>query len=756
MELFSDAAHFASFGINGAINGALGFVNNALSIAQDLYNMTAGLCLGKASGWALSQSANLALQGLHLPALNLQIDGFLKNFALAPFHLDGVLRMPHLWRFECRALKEGLRKVFTSAGEVKSRLDDFRRGSASGAMPGSLLYASYGEDPLPPGEDYLWELPMRAAARMGSPYAVTIRDYIINPDPSRDSMTATLPALIYAAEPRIGRLVQILLAFQKIMERCHALTLSEMVDLKRRASQVVEQARLNYTKVGGVERLVSNVVNNRQTYAQQKVLVDLLQLWDLLVVDLISVVDADLRQLVTDVLEPRSRVLALGESSATILGDAPDYLDVFGEHTGPEVAYALSAYAGLVRVQTILGDPTIDQGVALKRAAPILATSYEHMKEVTFGGPHTAYVGALAEGAAAGNPEAMYMGAMGPAMQAVQKLVDHQHKSLSASTEMMAQQRGVRSFEIRESSNEIDPFKENNDTQSYLAGALDRQSEALKTIVTKALPSVSGIASAIKNEGVSEMVAGREAVVDATVKEMANALTSTTINKTTGTRLNQQYEGSVNHAKFMLNQAGTSIAHEAPVIRSTARLKVLQAKTMLTEADVHDTRARWKYQVVEDSYGVATTDWHIMAKGRAVLSANEAYYFGQQGTTMADKKKVLFAIPKGQLGPIPIPGTKAMARMTDAGVIEITADTKIVLMVGTKSLTITNDRIDMNPLIPPIITPETVQVKFVAHAGLARVTDKAAGKLPSKGSRNPVPCAAPTKDPTDPLSALLN
>jgi hypothetical protein len=625
-------------------------------------------------------------------------------------------------------------------------------------MPGSLLYASYGEDPLPPGEDYLWELPMRASARMGSPYAATIRDFIINPDPSRDGMIGTLPALIYAAEPRIGRLVQVLLAFQKIIERCHALTLTQMADLRRRTSQVggafvhfVEQVRADYTKLGGVANLVSNVINNRVTHAQQKVLIDLFELWDLLVVDLGVVIDNDLRQLVIDILEPRTRVLASGEHAATLMSDAPEYLDVFGEHVGPEIAYALSAYAGLVRVQTILGDPTIDEGIALKRAAPILATSYEHMREVTFGGPHTAYVGALAEGAANGNPEEMYMGAMGPAMQAVQKLVDHQHKSLSASNEMMAQQRGVRSFEIRESSNEIDPTKENNDTQSFLAGALDRQSEALKTIITKAIPSVSGIAHAAKNEGMSDMLAGRDAVVESTVKEMANALTSTTINKTTGTKLNQQYEGAVNHAKFMLNQAGTSIAHEAPLIRSTARMQVLQAKTLLTEADVHDTRARWKYQVIEDSYGVATTDWHIMAKGKAILSADEAWYFGQSGTTMADKKHVVMAIPKGQLGPLVLPGTKAMVRMNDAGIIEVTADTKIILMVGTKSLSISADRIDMNPLIPPIITPETVQIRFVAHAGLDRVTDKAAGKLPSKGARNPVPCAAPTRDPTDPL-----
>lgn len=721
---------------NQPTGGGLGaFIGNAVKLGQDLFNAVGCQCLLGAALDSLSRAASLVAQGLGLPALGMQLDGMLRMGLLNPFNMDGLNQLLHGWRFDC-GLKHNPPPAIVKPARVKEALKK-ASNCPTGAMPGNLLYAAYGDDPAP--ADMVSRAPVAIAARVGSPYTSEIAKFVSDPDSRYDGMADALPSYYQAADPRLAALLKALLAFQEVVEFIKSLLIIEVKDLEKNETQVggslvdfVQTIRAQAGRLGDSKKIAVNFTNNRMTNEQQALLAQLGGLWDGLVVDLTVINNANRRDVVRRITEPRD-VLG-GERLADLVANAPDALDNFGGHVGPELAYAASNQAIMTRSLLLIekGDPQRETET-VNRIAQMAAVATQHAEEVTYGDAQNDYMKALAS-IDTGLAADMVVVGMPAAVAATKKQVGHQQQTMAAATEMLAQARGSTTVGVGESANDIDHVKENNDTQAYLSGAIQHQHETIKKILTKSVPSVGGSAKLIKDAGISTKPDARAAHVERLIKETSNALASTTLVKTTGVKLDQQSEGRVQQSKFTLMQAGSSIAFESPFIRTSARVLIQQGLMVMTEAESYDVRARWEHHLVEESIGFMTEDFYVTAKGQLTHAVKKAKYHGQEGTEIADLEEVVIDVGQGQ-AQIRVQGNQLLIRLGAACIVMNP-----------------NGRIDLNPSSKP--SPKPVTVQYTEAPSMETTPDKAAAVLPTKGARNPVPCAAPYAKPVDVLSAL--
>lgn len=797
LTLFSDAAHSANWVLNNTLvadfNKSVSQLNNGLSIATDLYNQSFGMCLGKQATWQLSQAADFNMQGLTIPSFGAQVDAMARMMVIHPFHLNGISRTHQSWRFDCHQLKSGAKEPVTSSSELMGRLNHLKESGGSGAMPGNLLHLAYGDDPyasLP--SNFMLLLPLLIALKLGSPFLAELQLYLNNPSAKYDSMTGDLPSMILAGDPRIAKLLKALQALQKVIQFCQQMPAVVLMDLEKNVTEVgsslvmfIKRVREDALKFKRVENLASDYISNRLSVNEQNLLTNLALMWDELAVDTSVIANENRKRIALEIIGPKKDVLAPGERLSTLMVYSTGYLNNFGGHMGAEVAPILALFMLFLRMLLLTDDPSVSETMLLSRSARMLEQSKEHTAEITNGGGYTQYVSMLASTAASGGglQDMVGQGMVG-AVTAVKDMTWNQHVGVAVSNEMMANHYGKKSSELQESANQINVTAENADTNAYVNGALSRHTEAIKGVVTKSLPSVGGLAKSAKETGVSEAPDARAQHVEGLIKEVSNALASTTISKATGARLNQQYEGSINQAKFILTQAGSSLTQEAPVLRNAGRLLVNQAQLVLTEGDALDFRGQWLYQLIDKSYGISTTDLHVFSKGLSVITSKKAHYFGQDETVMADNTKlsltagnasqlsldkegnaVLVAKTAGGNGSLKIApdGTVtttasnatgsagAQVVMKPNGEVTVTGSTKVTLVVGGSAIVIVDGKIDLNPSAAPSSTRSAaegvtnVDVKYMEAAPLQAVPDKKPAALHAKGARNPIPCAAPWK-----------
>jgi hypothetical protein len=725
----------------------LSFLDNALKLGNDLFNAVGGQCLFGGGADSLSRAAQLAAQGLGLPALGMQLDGMLRMAMLAPLNLaDGLHQLLHGWRFDC-GLKHDPVPPIHRPDQVRQSLSQVSR-CPTGAMPGNLMHAAYADDGEPAaGKSLVGHAPVAIAQRLGSPYAGEIAKFVTDPDPRYDSMVSSLPSYYQAGDPRYAQLLEVLLAFQQVYQAIIALkpgTIPRMVSHSTAFGgafvSFVRDLHESYlarpTVLGAPDQLASNFTNNRLTNDQHDTIVNWIGVWNNLGVDIVHVDTSDVltaeeKTLTHTVLDP---LQPFGSTDLrALVAAAPDILNNFGGHIGPEVAYAASNQAIMTRSLLLIEKNEGNEKETVNRISKMAKVGTEHAKEVTAGGAYTTYMQSLAN-VDSGSAMDMVHAGMPAAVTATQDLLDHQQKTMAAATEMLAQARGGTTVESAEEANDINHLKENTDTQAYLSGALEHQHDTIKSVLTKSVPSVAGAAKMLVDAEITDLPTARAAHVERIVKETANALASTTLAKTTGVKLDQQSEGHVHQSKFSLQQAGSSIAHEAPVVRQTARMLVHQAQHKLSEADAHDVRGQWLYHLIEKATGFMTGAWQLIVKNELIQTAKKAYYFGQEGTQVGDKTSIT----------LDVDGGKAQ--------IDVTGN-KLVIQLGAACIVMDpSGRIDLNPTSKP--SPRTVTNKHVDPPALDTTKDKAPAVLPTRGQRNPVPCAAPYSQPKDVLRKL--
>jgi hypothetical protein len=256
--------------------------------------------------------------------------------------------------------------------------------------------------------------------------------------------------------------------------------------------------------------------------------------------------------------------------------------------------------------------------------------------------------------------------------------------------------------------------------------------------------------------------------VERIIQEQATTNGMASLTKVTGTKLNQSFEGNVNQAKFMLNQAGHTMTFDAPYLHSKARTLVLQGSVTLHEADAYTIRSRWLKTVSRDLIGFATTDYAVAASGKLTQVADSAKHVSRKGMEISDALKIIQSVGGLPGNPVPTPPL-AQHRVEVAGImaddktfasgkiqltagvaIEMTGTTEVKIHVGACQISVTPVRIDLNPLvpIPPVpVVPTPVSFNYTEAPAMDTVPDKGVALLPSQKGRNPVPCAAPYHDP---------
>jgi hypothetical protein len=738
-------------------------LTNAANMAVDMAMAATGMCWAGSAMRVLANATGMLAQGLGRDALGMQIEGMLRMSVFHPLNIvNGLKRLAHSWRHECKIKLEFDGHLFPplpSLAQLKAKLRSALNGSCAASLPGNLMYAAYGDNEPPEGSRIIQQVPTRVAANLGvqNSDVQLISFYVTDPDKKYNNLTTSLPGIYQSGDPKLAEMRRGLQTLQDVLIYVDGLTLAELKLLAANQTAVggpvlafVKSVPGRKNQIGDFNNITSSFMNNRMTNAQMDALNAAAAAWDDLNPDLTVIENEEVRTIVSRIFSPRLAVLGFTRLS-TILSEGRANLDSYGGHIGPEIAYAAANQAAMTRCLLILNDDGHSDQQAFDQVVEIMVDASKNQKdELTYGGAMSAYIDDVAdaglelkENGGSVQPiesmNSMARAGLPDTIQAAKDFAETSHIITSTLNSMMAETRDMRAYDIGKAANDIKVTDKNADTQAYISGALNRQKEATKTILTTSLVNMSAAATAIATAGISDKPNNRKEFVERIVKETANALAFMTLDKTTGVKLNQIFEGVVTQAKFMLNQAGTSMANEAPVIRNSARMLVNQGQIVITEGDALDFRGRWLYQLIEQSYGVLTGDYHVAANGKLVQTASEQSYFGQTGTTMADLVKMMLAV-----GPA---GAGAQMRMDATGSIKMFALTEIKMSVGLCSMTIGPARVDINPTIPSPLTPNPVNIQYAAMPTMTKVDDKAPAKLPQEPGSNSIPVAAPYKSP---------
>lgn len=382
-----------------------------------------------------------------------------------------------------------------------------------------------------------------------------------------------------------------------------------------------------------------------------------------------------------------------------------------------------------------------------------------------------------------------------PSLNATQEVVKDLQLKVAVTNEQRALQRGETTAGPGEGANDIDFKAEGSQTQGYIEGVLDQHNMTLKTTLTTTVPTLGAMVKSVKGlDFAGSALDSRASFVNDRVKDLSNALASTTIKKVSGVQLERVFEGYVHAAKFSLFKAGSSLALEAPSVRVAAQLLAMQANMALTEADDIGFVGQWMNQQIKHSWTLGTENIAAVANTKLLLSAGVAKYYGQSGTTIGDKATVTAGVEKaagivldqnGNLtlvnkkklgiklsenGSLQIAASKeAQVELTDQGklvqqakdtitskskTVEVLANSKVVIRVGGSAIVVTPDRIDLNPASAPQVSSPTefavdevpvLDIVFAAPPKPVETQQKEATTLPAKGKRNPIPAPLPYK-----------
>lgn len=765
LSLSTDAVTQGARMIDGAAKTPLAYANNGAKLTKDIANTAVTQDLAAKATWAISKSASFVGQGLNRLGLCNQLDGMLWMMAIKPFHLNfklgGVSRLRHSWRFDCHALLAGTAPIATLSGitgTVQAAKD-----AATGAMPGTLLHAAFGDNPGSLAQGALAKaIPVMIATQLGSPFASLIGQYVTNPGTQFDGLTSQLPNLFAAGDPNLSKLIGAMNAFVELTQYLMALTPQQVTSLEGNASQVggatlmfISHTRSSMTaELQPLPKLTGNLMANRLTNRQRDVLSALAAEWDDVAtspLDLAVITDPAHKAIVSRILSARQGVLGTGERLDALLTNTVTARDSFGGPVGMELVYLVSMFCSMLRILVIINDDGASDRDLMDRGKTIMADAQEHASEVSYGSAYSAYIDTLAEGLAGGNLNTVVRAGLTPAVAAVKETTTNQQRQAATVSELMAQQRGGNLHAVREPANKIDVTAEAADTQKYITGTLQAHSDAIKKVVTVSVAGMGGAAKAVEDKGLVDGMNEREESVKKLIEEISNAITATSLDKATGTKLNQQYEGAINHAKFIFNQAGTSLVNDAPVVRNSARLLVNQGRMVLTEGDMIDTRAQWQLMVTGKTWGAASHgDAFVNANDVLTLTGKKTNVFGQEGTMVADKQHVkLNAANASQMTLTSTKATLAGPMVTlDGDVIHIKAGNTLILEAAGMAVIISAGGVALGVPAPPPAAPadvDTVDPKLVDVPAVATTADKTASKLPKRGARNPAPVAAPYK-----------
>ncbi len=361
----------------------------------------------------------------------------------------------------------------------------------------------------------------------------------------------------------------------------------------------------------------------------------------------------------------------------------------------------------------------------LERIHTLSAGGAQHASHLTNGNEYEEYLSETTQASApAGGGLPEVINRTRPSLgRAVANNLQRQQDNVNVSREQMAQSMGRKASDMQESVNSVNATAENKKSGDATSGSLKRQHDSLKDSVTKSIPRIGASATALGTTGLIAATAhnNRSKHVEGIIKDASNALASTTLDKATGTEVDQKYEGKITQAKFLMFQAGSTFAAEAPVLRNSAKLLILQGSLLLSEGDALDYRGRWSHTIMEESWGLVTKNFHTIARDEAILSGKTSHIYGQEKTIIADKKKVVIKAEE-----VVISGGGALIRMAKG-------------------------KIDLNPTIKLDPDADLIVIRFEDKVNIEMDAKPgvAPGKLPAQGPRNPVPCAVPTRGASD-------
>jgi len=394
-----------------------------------------------------------------------------------------------------------------------------------------------------------------------------------------------------------------------------------------------------------------------------------------------------------------------------------------------------------------------------------------------------------------GNLTSAAKAGVNPSVTATQEVVKDLQLKTAVANEQRALQRGETTSGGGEGANDVDFKAEGSQTQGYIDGALDQHNTTIKTTLTTTIPTLGAMVKSIKGLKVADSALdARASFVNDRVKDLTNALASTTIKKVSGVQLQRVFEGYIHAAKFSLFKAGSSVALEAPSVRLAGQLLTMQANIVLTEADDIGFVGQWMSQQLKHSWTLGTENIAAVANTNLLLTAGTAKYYGQQGTTIGDKKTVVLGVDTAgglvlddsgsislvnnkrlgiklsESGSIQIAAAKAaQLELTDQGkivlqakdtattkakTVEVIGNDKVVIRVGGSAIVVSSSKIDLNPSsVPQVSSPEqtsvadvpTLDIVFATPPKPSETPQREATSLPAKGKRNPIPAPLPYK-----------
>lgn len=763
-RLVSSLGVRAEWPSDGLAAGLEKVIENKLKITQDLFQAVGAQEITKDACDLLATGTKLLEQGIPLGALGMQVASMIKLGAVQQLNAKDEAVSNHSWSHTADLKRQEAASPaapLASPKEVKEALKT-TADNITGAFPGNMLYSAF-KDGAAPSEGLIGKIPVAIAASMGSSFGSLISKFVNNPDPEHDSSAALLPSMYMSANPAMQKLQEVMVAFQKVVTDVTKLPLKQVQELKNNDTKLggdfvffVQRIIDEQANFSSIPKLAGNFITNKLSFSQKQFVTEMLTYWEQLKInpaDFISTatqqqaysnsiaISPDILNIVTSVIGPKS-ILDPNQPVASLIQAAVSGFTQMGGPVGPEIVYAAANQAILTRMGNLINSANVNEdNPALTARIKDLATeAAQNSKELSFPGAQAEWFEAIStsrDSSAAG----LFKAGLPAAVKGIQETVKQQQTTAAVLAEMKAQNRGGTTLAAGEAANDINYVRENTDTQNFVSGALKHQYEAIKTVLLKTVSVISGTAKLVADNqlagGLKQGFSGGADYFNFSkniIKEITNALASTTLIKVSGIKFEQQTEGKVQQAKFIFNQAGSTLSNEAPVIRSSARLNIMQAEMMVNEAHASGFKSVWEHHAVDKAAGFATTDYYVNAKGELTQTANKAHYYGQSGTEIADKDHVTVDVGQG----------KAQIHATNTGINIQFGSASIVLGAG--------GIININPVSAP--SPSNVQIKYTETQNFEAYADNEASVLPAKGNRNPIPCASPYNQLDNVLSDL--
>jgi len=454
-----------------------------------------------------------------------------------------------------------------------------------------------------------------------------------------------------------------------------------------------------------------------------------------------------------------------------------------------------AGFAAMGRAAMLLNEPNPPNNLQ-SRVGSVLGDGAAHLEDSGQPTEVAAYMRSVSDALVdTGDFQQAAKAGVNPSVSATQEVVKDLQLKTAVANEQRALQRGETTSGPGEGANDVDFKAEGSQTQGYIDGALDQHNTTIKTTLTTTIPTLGAMVKSVKTLNIADSALdARASFVDDRVKDLTNALASTTIKKVSGVQLERVFEGYIHAAKFSLFKAGSSLALEAPSVRVSGQLLALQANIALTEADDIGFVGQWMNQQLKHSWTLGTENIAAVANTKLLMTAGTARYYGQQGTIIGDKKKVTagvdsaggltidengnvvvvnkkkLGIKLSESGAIQIAAAKeAQLELTDQGkivlqakdmattkakTVEVIGNDKVIIRVGGSAIVVSSSKIDLNPSsAPQVSSPEqasvadvpTLDIVFAASPKPSETPQREATSLPAKGKRNPIPAPLPYK-----------